>query len=314
MQPHQKKGELPTVSTQPPHQVSSQPFQNPDSRPANSQSLTAKSYFYETNPHQIERPPQAGLLYLTPVFQPGIPPRHKNVKRTQFHPAKIRNEPNFIPLVPLALCANYAKRTQFASSPLSADPKIRNEPNLPLPQPGPRSKYAKRTQFATPTIKKCETNPIPASHPSHPAGRRSVPTCRETQFIVPPPSRWLHRVPKIRNEPNFRTDSVPPPSRQPPQPQICETNPIPPGQKPTANSQHPKNAKRTQSRAPEKTANLSTVKGLRQKSPHSPLLVDCTSLLLGFGHNCFAHALSGVTVEACEYFCEVCPQEGQDYG
>ena len=37
-----------------------------------------------TQSHQIERPPQAGLLHLTPVFQPGIP-----------HDTKKRNEPNF---------------------------------------------------------------------------------------------------------------------------------------------------------------------------------------------------------------------------
>ena len=168
---------------QPSHHVSSQPSQNPDSRPANTQSLTAKSYFYETNPHQIERPPQAGLLYLTPVFQPGIPPRHKNVKRTQFHPAKIRNEPNFhVPLAsrrlfqhqlcetnPIPVRARHAVPQKHETNPITAhppnlhstiyniqslgpiypcpslahDPNMRNEPNLPPQQ----SKNAKRIQF-----------------------------------------------------------------------------------------------------------------------------------------------------------------------
>ncbi len=33
---------------------------------------------------------------------------------------------------------------------------------------------------------------------------------KRTQFVVPPPSRWLHRVQKIRNEPNYH----PPPHQK----------------------------------------------------------------------------------------------------
>ncbi len=85
--------------------------------------------------------------------------------------------------------------------------------------------------------------------------------------ISPTPSGCI-----MRNKPNSRTASLspappyryyakrtqspyPPPSSRPchsrhngiPRTKICKTNPIPPGQLPKANSQHPTNAKRTQS-------------------------------------------------------------------
>jgi hypothetical protein len=74
----------------------------------------------------------------------------------------------------------YAKRTQFHPGQRpkanSQQPNMRNEPNLPLPQPSPRSNYAKRTQF-------------------HPGQR---PKANSQQ-------------PNMRNEPNPGTHSVPPP-------------------------------------------------------------------------------------------------------
>ena len=90
---------------------------------------------------------------------------------------------------------------------------MRNEPNLRLPQPGPRSKYAKRTQFSftncPTTPQKCKTNPTSAAgYPKN---------AKRTQFTF--------------------TDTLP--ARQ-----ICETNPIPARQ--TANRQKLFFTKRTQ--------------------------------------------------------------------
>ena len=78
------------------------------------------------NEPKKNRPPKAGLHYLTPVFQPGIPPQPKN-----------RNEPNYRTAAPLftihrSLFTIFTKRTQF------------------------------RPPTARATTQKCETNPIHA--------------------------------------------------------------------------------------------------------------------------------------------------------
>ncbi len=64
---------------------------------------------------------------------------------------------------------------------------------------------------------------------------------KQTQFTVPPPSRWLHRVQKMRNEPNLSPPTPPiynlqstiynplaqsPHTKSPAPQQLCETNPI----------------------------------------------------------------------------------------
>ncbi len=65
------------------HQLRTKKYEtNPISSPL-MPLASCLNYTKQTQSHQIERPPQAGLLHLTPVFQPGIPP-----------PPKIRNEPN----------------------------------------------------------------------------------------------------------------------------------------------------------------------------------------------------------------------------
>ena len=104
----------------------------------------------------------------------------------------------------------------------AACPTAQNEPNLPLPQPGPRSKYTKRTQSRT-------NSPRCASPKKNWCGKR-------TQFAP----RQLSHDPIMRNEPNL------PVRARHAVPQICETNPIP--ARPTANRQQPRAAlsKRTQ--------------------------------------------------------------------
>ena len=70
------------------YQVSSHPL-FPQNKPNLSRSGPVEHKKCETKPHQIERTPRAGHLYLTPVFQPGM-----------LHDPKMQNEPNLIPAAP----------------------------------------------------------------------------------------------------------------------------------------------------------------------------------------------------------------------
>ncbi len=89
----------------------------------------------------------------------------------------IRNEPNLSP--------------PNSQSPTAKSCFSRNEPNLPLPQPGPRSKYAKRTQ-STP---------------------RELTKRTQSWYRWHPPAQTV--PPNTRNEPNL-----------PPHAKKNETNPI----------------------------------------------------------------------------------------
>ncbi len=60
----------------------------------------------------------------------------------QYHLAPCTRR-GFKPILP----DQYAKRTQSTPRRTCGGPKIRNEPNLPLPQPAPQRKNTKRTQF-----------------------------------------------------------------------------------------------------------------------------------------------------------------------
>ena len=149
--------------------------------------------------------------------------------------------------------------------------------------PSDHPKNTKRTQSATPTTKKCETNPIPPG---------KQPIANSQKLLFTKRTQFTHTAtcptPKKRNEPNFSLPSIPPPpiyaKRTQSQPrrtcggQKNETNPIyrtgaacrvpimqnepnlptrPPGQQ-------PKNAKRTQFRANHA--------GLRTKAEYFPKL------------------------------------------
>ncbi len=136
-------------------------------------------------------------------------PARRETQKCETNPiptAKMRNEPNLRrPRIspwsvrmqkcetnPIPVRARHAVPQMRETNPISTRPttqlcetnpihptptiitnsKMRNEPNLPLPQLGPRPNYAKRTQLPpgqqptpnsqSPTAKKCETNPIPA--------------------------------------------------------------------------------------------------------------------------------------------------------
>ncbi len=83
---HRNQEELQTMPTQPPHHVSSLAFRISDLSRISSVLFRISpdpSGRIIHNENQIERTPKTGRLYLTPVFQPGIPPRPKNAKRTQ---------------------------------------------------------------------------------------------------------------------------------------------------------------------------------------------------------------------------------------
>ena len=124
------------MPTQPPHHVSSQEFQNPDS------AFMRYVQICETNPiPQGQQPKNTKRTQ----FPPRPPTHHpKNAKRTQSHKAHnpiSQNEPNLLP-------GKYAKRTQFPPGPRSKmrnepnpsmahSQKMRNEPNLPTRSPCP---------------------------------------------------------------------------------------------------------------------------------------------------------------------------------
>ncbi len=150
------------MPNQPPHQVSSQEFQNPHPprsigtqlRKTNpippGQLPKANSRFYETNP--IPAPP--------PSSRPWAP---NYAKQTQSHKAnsqKMRNEPN------LPLGRAQMRKTNPISPPRASI--TRNEPNFDPQPPGPQPKYAKQTQFTHPRAyclvpRLRETNPISAT-------------------------------------------------------------------------------------------------------------------------------------------------------
>ena len=126
---------------------------------------------------RIKRRPQACHLYLTPVFQPGIPPHPKNAKRTQFPPTKCPTTQN-----------------------------MRNEPNSHIPRVQPPPISSKRTQFppapAWSAHQKCKTNPI--STPTVPAPTQ---LCK-TNPISAAADRGRSLF--MQNEPNFSIPGIPP--------------------------------------------------------------------------------------------------------
>ena len=170
------------MPTKPPHHVSSFIFRisslgfrispdpsgrimrnEPNSTPANSQSPTAKSCFYKTNP-----------ICPTP---------------NRLADPKTRNEPNLPPQPPGQHPKN-AKRTQKDNARCNRATPIFN----PHGSGGNAhdTKNAKRTQFtptpAWPTIQKCETNPIYRRPTTKMRNKPNLP--------APPPSTIYNPLPQ----------------------------------------------------------------------------------------------------------------------
>ena len=147
------------------------------------------------NEPKKNRPPQAGRQYLTPVFQPGIPPRHQKTKRTQFTPRPPSRRPKNTKRTQFPP-AKYAKRTQFPFC------HIRGSGNPRAPAPGSRqlrAKNTKRTQFTIPRI---------SSRTGAPQ-KNTKRTQKESPATGGPPvfnpglsAGDPPHDPKIRNEPN----------------------------------------------------------------------------------------------------------------
>ena len=123
IKPHQKQGELQTVSNQPPHHVSSLAF------------LISGLFRIPTKFIPARRGSVAAYYAKRTQSQYGHGmPCPKNAKRTQST------------VSPPAHTPKCAKRTQFTSPHQTHEPYTRNEPNLPHP--------------TVPSTQKCETNPI----------------------------------------------------------------------------------------------------------------------------------------------------------
>ncbi len=182
---------------------------------------------------KIKRTPKACRLYLTPVFQPGIPPRHK----------KYETNPISVPLAfrrlsHAQICETNPKRKiarrRRASTYIT--PRFHRRGTPACPYPSPKSK-------------KYQTNPIPPSRPTQ--KMRNEPNSRtpsvhpplfpqnEPNFACLTPRRPLF----MRNEPNPSTFRISPRSVGM---QFYETNPIGPHRHLACPT--PKNTKQTQSR------------------------------------------------------------------
>ncbi len=186
------------------------------------------------HPHQSDR---TRATSGPPVFNPGLSAR--DLPTTQ------KNETNPIsaPTDEILRAKCYMLNTAFnETNPIyripsvPPPPNMQNEPNLPLPQPGPRSnicktnpisayrwrlagfpspKKSKRTQFATRggpvEDQKMQNKPNPPY--GHGPGAPGCPKyAKQTLFAA-----------KMQNEPNYH---VPLASRRPPRGHLCETNPI----------------------------------------------------------------------------------------
>ena len=173
------------------------------------------------NEKKNHRPPQAGLLYLTPVFQPGIP-LQPPICETNPIPTRPKCETNPIystALVPLASCRLFHPLL-WETNPIYPPPC--HLASFPTPH------SAKRTQLSRP--------------------RPQIPPYREsTNYQL----RTTNQ--KMRNKPNLPHHPVPLASRRLPYPETHKTNPIttqpPIYELPTTNYE-PKNTKRTQFHPP----------------------------------------------------------------
>ncbi len=177
------------------------------------------------------------------------PPSHrtKNAKRTQFPYTRCPATPYFSETNPISTRPTTQHPRLCETNPIYARPIIRNEPNftpaydqimrnepnLPLRQPGPRSKYAKRTQFSLGEYAKRTqfTPPRVSCRPGVPPKMRNEPNFPPRPEISR--TGTACRAPNMRNEPNSRTAAV---------------SPAPP---------HPDSAKRTQFQHPHPYCQLS---------------------------------------------------------
>ena len=96
------------------------------------------------------------LLYLTPVFQPGILPQLKKCETNPISAHQVSRQPRFLRNEPnLALAPHY--------SPFTARHSLfyENEPNFHIPSVPPPPNYAKRTQFPNANRQKMRNEPNP---------------------------------------------------------------------------------------------------------------------------------------------------------
>ncbi len=105
------------------------------------------------------------------------------------------------PAFPLPLCeTNPISAYQVSRSPLF----MRNEPNSPLPQPGPRPKYTKRTQllhhFSSTPLLHYSTTPL---LPSHPPNAQNEPNYYSPTPLLHFSTSALISPLFMRNEPNL---------------------------------------------------------------------------------------------------------------
>ncbi len=202
-----------------------------------------------SNHHQIERAPKVCILLLnsgfSPIMQnkpnPTSPTAQKYETNPIYRPTTQMCETNPIPEGPNPQdpCTGTACRA----------PILRNEPNLPtarLLPARPHLDYAKRTQF--PPSRPAD-NPNMRNEPNlHPEKMRNDPNSRipsvppppisakRTQSTLPPPGH----TPNVRNEPNFHPAARPTTQNMRNEPNLPYGHGMP----------CPKNAKRTQSQHP----------------------------------------------------------------
>ncbi len=227
------------MPTKPPHQVSSQESQNPDS-PRSVGPHYAKQTQLPPRRHSAD-PAVPPIMQNKPNYraanmqneadlpsrQPNDPPIMRNKPNyrpaARIHDPNTRNEPNFIPTSPKKCETNPIYPPQ--------DPNMRNEPNLPhhlqstiynIQSPGPISagfgffpdlgacKCAKQTQSGYHACPHCAKQTQFPYRP-HLAGFPTPHCAKQTQFHKANCQNPTANSQKMRNEPNSRIPTVPPP-------------------------------------------------------------------------------------------------------
>ncbi len=218
-------------------------------------------------PTKKESHAKRASISLTPRFHrrgTPAPPAFPTTQKNETNPIPPSQPPTAKKCETNPICPHghpdYAKRTQ--STVPARDPKIRNKPNLPL--------------HARPTTKMRKTNPIPVplASPRHydPQKMRNQPNPR----LEPPNLQsTIYNLqslpsPNMRNEPNSRISSVPPPPVSAKQTQFTPPPPSP----------QPKYAKRTQFRPAN--SQQPTTKKYETNPISSPLVPHAYSLVPRF--------------------------------
>ena len=183
------------MATKPPHHVSSQESRIDALCPNVERSEIRRG----GSEHIMRNKPNPSTFQANPAGRRSVKvyPDSSGARReTQF------TSPATIPLA--SPCPNIRNEPNFSRGGPVEDRKMRNEPNSPVPLASRRHSH--------PSNMRNEPNPRPFQ--ANPAGRRSVPACRETQFTAPVviPSVGLRSGPKSRDPLNrhrrrrFRTN------------------------------------------------------------------------------------------------------------